>query len=123
MSTESQKAYYMQTVTPEQLGQQMRQAEQARNMGMHGTLSGGTVVASQFNPNTYERRVFTDYPSSPTYRSVLWDARVVISKAENGLTLHIGSKQGEEYQTFIARDEQELKELLYAAIVAARLER
>lgn len=90
-------AYYVQTITPD-------------------TRIGAGVL-------TFDPRTFTDYPSPVRDESVLWDGRVVVSKAENGLLLTVGVRRGEPYQTYIARDEQELKDILLSVIVAARLEK
>lgn len=117
VSKDEPSAVYMQTITPNtspsQIGPQFaQQAKQA----LTGSVMGSGVLS-------YDPRAFTDYPSPTAPQNVLWDGRITIAKAENGLLLMVGTRRGEAYQSYIAHDQEELNQILTSLIVAARLER
>lgn len=120
VSKDEPSAVYMQTITPNtspsQIGTQFNMAQQQAKHSLAGAVMGSGVLS-------YDPRTFTDYPTPTAPENVLWDGRVTITRAENGLLLMVGTRRGEPYQNYIARDQEELNQILVSIIVAARLER
>lgn len=124
VSKDEPSAVYVQTITPNtppaqisaQFNMAQQQAKQALSGAVTGTVLGGGILS-------YDPRVFSDYPTPTAPENVLWDGRVTITRAENGLLLMVGTRRGEPYQNYIARDQEELNQILVSIIVAARLER
>lgn len=120
VSKDEPSAVYMQTITPHtppaQISAQFNMAQQQAKQSLTGSVLGTGVLS-------YDPRAFTDYPTPTSPENVLWDGRVTITRAENGLLLMVGTRRGEPYQNYIARDQEELNQILVSIIVAARLER
>ena len=92
--------------------------------GPFGNTFGGGVSSTMANTATGQSiaSMIDQKARAPRMTKKIFEGRIEVHQASNGYIIHIGSREGYEYDAFIAATIKDVNEIIATQIVAFRLE-